>query len=161
MRRVPLEEKVRRVIPFLERAGWVTAPVDERHVARVVEAIGDRLKVYGDILLQGSFFFGDEVAVDEKAFAKRLLAPGAADKLAAYRAWLAGRDAFDAASLEKDTQEWLAANGLALGDIVHAVRVAVTGTSSGPGLFDCVSVVGKARCLRRIDRALDKARAHA
>jgi glutamyl-tRNA synthetase len=44
-----------------------------------------------------------------------------------------------------------------MGDIVHAVRVAVTGTAVGPGLFDCLEIVGQALCLRRIDRALAKA----
>jgi glutamyl-tRNA synthetase len=47
---------------------------------------------------------------------------------------------------------------VALGDIVHAVRVAVTGTAAGPGLFDCLALIGKDLCLRRIDRALAKAR---
>ena len=41
-----------------------------------------------------------------------------------------------------------------MGDIVHAVRVATTGTAIGPGLFDCLSILGKDMCLRRIDRAL-------
>ena len=53
----------------------------------------------------------------------------------------------------------MAAKGLGLGDIVHAVRIAVTGVPVGPGLFDCLAVLGKETCLRRIDRALAKARA--
>src|SRR6185369_11721879 len=101
-------------------------------LARIVEALGDRLKVFGDILLQAPFFFGDDVpSVDEKAFAKRVLAPGAAERLSDYRAWLAARDAaaFDAAALEQGTHDHLAARAIALGDIVHAVRVAVTGVA--------------------------------
>ncbi len=88
MRELPLAEKVAGVLPFLERAGLLEAPVSDAaraHVARVVETLGDRLRVFGDILLQGAFFFGEEVAVDEKAFAKRVLAPGAVDKLTDYR----------------------------------------------------------------------------
>jgi glutamyl-tRNA synthetase len=164
MRKLPASDKVAGVLPFLERAGWVTAPVSDdtrAYVARVVEALGDRIKVFGDILLQASFFFvaGDEIAFDDKAFAKRVLAPGAVDRLADYRGWLAGQTAFDAASLDKGTQELMAAKGLGLGDIVHAVRIAVTGVPVGPGLFDTLSVLGKETCLRRIDRTLVKARA--
>ena len=116
--------------------------------------------MFGDILLQASFFFvpGDEVAFDDKAFAKRVQAPGAVDRLAEYRGWLADQTAFDAAYLEKGTQDLMAAKGLGLGDIVHAVRVAVTGVAVGPGLFDTLSVLGKEACLRRIDRALARAR---
>jgi glutamyl-tRNA synthetase len=121
MQAVPLEEKVRRVRPFVERAGIT---VDDATLARLVAALGDRLKVYGDILLQGAYFFGEEVpSWDDKAFTKRVMAPGAIDKLTAYREWLGTREAFDAAALERDTQAWLGERGWALGDIVHPVRV--------------------------------------
>lgn len=159
MQAVPLADKVRRVRPFVERAGIA---VDDDTLARIVEALGDRIKVFGDILVQGAYFFGDEVpAWDEKAFAKRVLAPGACDKLRAYRDWLAAADAtrFDARSLDEATQAWLGARGWALGDIVHAVRVAVTGVGGGPGLFDCLALLGRERCVARIDRALQKASA--
>jgi glutamyl-tRNA synthetase len=161
MRALPTAEKVRRVLPFLERAGLLSPPLDaatEARVAQVVETLGDRLKVFGDVLLQGAFFFGEEVPIDEKAFTKRVMAPGAADRLADYRTWLAGRDSFAAGALEQQTQGYLAERGLALGDIVHAVRVAVTGTAAGPGLFETLAVVGKDLTLRRIDRALARAR---
>ena len=161
MRELPLDRKVAAVFPFLERAGIVHPPHSDAlaaKVARIVTALGDRLKVFGDIVLQSRFFFGEEVTFDDKAFTKRLLAPGAAERLAAYREWLAtqpGDDAsFTAASIEHGTHEFLAARGWGLGEIVHAIRVAVTGTGVGPGLFDCVAIVGRDLCLRRIDRAL-------
>jgi glutamyl-tRNA synthetase len=161
MRDLPAEARVDGALSFLSRAGLVPAAPDaatRARVARIVEALGDRLKVFGDVLLQARFFFTDEVEYDDKAFAKRVQAPGAADRLADYRAWLAARDAFDAASLERDTTALMSSRGLGLGDIVHAVRVAVTGTAVGPGLFDCLEIIGKDASLRRIDRALARAR---
>jgi glutamyl-tRNA synthetase len=166
MKSVPLEEKVERTLPYLVRAGLV-ARGDERretrrHVARVIEACGDRIKVFGDILLQGAFLFGDEVpAWDEKAFARRVEAPGAALLLADYRAWLAGRPpaVWDSgAELERETEGFLAERGKELGDLVHAVRVATTGVAAGPGLFDCLWVLGPTVALARIDAALARAR---
>ncbi|MGZ3428658.1 MAG: glutamate--tRNA ligase [Polyangia bacterium] len=157
MQAVPLDEKVRRVRPFVERAGFVA---DDDKLRRIVEALGDRIKVFGDILIQGAYFFGDDVpAWDDKAFQKRVMAAGAVEKLEAYKQWLATRAAFDAPSLEQATQAWLGERGWALGDIVHAVRVAVTGVGGGPGLFDCLALIGKDGCVRRIDRAIAKARA--
>jgi glutamyl-tRNA synthetase len=164
MKELPLAEKVAGVLPFLKRAGWVRTPVGDAErakAARVVEALGDRLKVFGDILLQAGFFFKDPVTFDDKAFSKRLLAPGAAERLSEYRAWLADRaadGAFEATRLEADTQLWLGERALGLGDIVHAVRVAITGTAVGPGLFDCLAVLGKEASLRRIDAALERVR---
>jgi glutamyl-tRNA synthetase len=159
MKQVPVAEKVRRVRPYLERAGWLGAAGDDddAYLARVVEALADRIKVFGDILLQGAFFFGEAVTFDDKAFDKRVRAAGAVDKLRDYRAWLAERSDFAAAALESGTQAWLAERGLGLGDIVHAVRVAATGVAGGPGLFECLSVIGRRRCLARIDAAIARA----
>jgi glutamyl-tRNA synthetase len=161
MQALPLAAKVKGVLPFLQRAGLVTEPTPEieARVTRIVETLADRIKVFGDILLQAGFFFGEEVAYDDKAFSKRVLADGAPERLADYRAWLSERTAFDTATLERETHAWLAEKGIALGDIVHAIRVAVTGSGTGPGLFECLSLVGKELSLRRIDRALAKARA--
>ena len=46
----------------------------------------------------------------------------------------------------------------AMGDVIHAIRVAVTGKSTGPGLFDCLAILGRDRCLARIDRAVAEAK---
>jgi glutamyl-tRNA synthetase len=154
MAKVPLAEKVVRCRPFLQRAGWA---FDDAYLTRVIEALGDRIKVFGDILLQASFFFGEIGVWDEKAFAKRV--PPAVELLGHYRDWLKTREDFAAPSLEEATKAWLAERNLGLGDLVHAVRVAITGTAAGPGLFDCVSLVGKERCVQRIDAALAKAAA--
>jgi glutamyl-tRNA synthetase len=49
---------------------------------------------------------------------------------------------------------FLEEQGVKIGDVVHAVRVAVTGKGVGPGLYDCLELIGKSSCLTRIDRAL-------
>ncbi len=158
MQAVPVERKVALVLPFLEQAGWVASPPSDEvaaRLARIVEALGDRLKVAGDILDYRYFFTADEaLSYDEKAFAKRVGAPGAAELLADYRGRLAEIEPFDAASLEAMTKQFVADRGLGLGAIVHAGRLAVTGSPVGPGLFDCLEIVGREGCLRRIDRAL-------
>jgi len=41
-----------------------------------------------------------------------------------------------------------------ISDIVHTLRVAVTGKSVGPGVYDCLAILGRTACLARIDRAL-------
>ncbi len=157
MRELPLEEKVAKTLPFLQKAGLVGAEVSQEErtkVSKILVALGDRVKVFGDIVLQAKFFFGDEVVYDEKAFAKRVLAPGAVEKLEAYRAWLADRKQWDAATLEKETHDFLAEKGWGLGDIVHSVRVAVTGVGVGPGLFDCLAILGKSIVPLRMGTAL-------
>ncbi len=62
--------------------------------------------------------------------------------------------------LEAALQAFIAEQGIKIGDIIHAIRVATTGKAVGAGLYDCLEILGKETCLTRIDRALEKAKAH-
>ena len=71
-----------------------------------------------------------------------------------YRDLLATIDPFAADRLEAATHEFVESNGIKIGDIVHAVRVAITGKAVGFGLFETLAILGRERCLARIERAL-------
>ena len=163
MRELPTKRKVPLMLSFLQRAGLVTDPppcsVGER-LTRIIDISGDRLKVAGDILPYADFFFvpDDKLAYDEKAFDKNLRAPGAADLLTRFRACLPTAEPFDAPTLEKQLHDFVAAEGIKIGQIIHALRVAVTGKAVGPGLFDSLAILGRESSQARIDRAL--ARVH-
>ena len=160
MHRLPLAARAAAAVPFLQRNGALPeapSPADLERVSRVVAAAGERLKVAGDILGYLEFFRPDDAfPYDEKAFAKRLRAEGAADRLGRFRAVLATVDPFDAATLHDAMQRFIAAEGIAIGRIIHAVRVAVTGKAVGFGLFEGLEILGREACLARIDRALGR-----
>jgi glutamyl-tRNA synthetase len=161
MQALPLKQRVSRMLDFLQQAKLVPTPAPCEvgpKLTRIVEAAGDRLKVFGDIIAYADFFFQDEITYDEKAFEKNLLKPGAAELLATFRQVLAGVEPFDVPNLEQALQAFVAAEGIKIGDIIHAVRVATTGKPVGAGLYDCLDILGKQTCLERIDRALAMAR---
>ena len=60
----------------------------------------------------------------------------------------------DAASLEKLFGDLAAARGLALGKVAQPVRVALTGGTASPGIYDVIVLLGKAESLRRLDDAI-------
>jgi len=156
-----LAEKCGGCRPFLVQAGLLAHDDEDNPVLpALVTALGDRLKLFSDILSYDEYFVADEqMMIDEKAFDKRLRqSPRAQELLATYRAMLERAPQFAAASLEAEFKAWLERDGIAFGEIVHALRVAVTGKSAGPGLFDCLQLVGKEGCLKRIDRALERCR---
>ena len=153
------DQKVAGCLPFLVRSGLVSEPVSDEQrsfVARLIAALGERLKLFSDIVGYDEYFVADaDLAYDEKTFDKRLRnADGATNLLREYRDRLAETDAVDAAALESFTTEFVTARGMKLGDLVHALRVAVTGKPAGPGMFDCLALLGRERCLARIDQAL-------
>jgi glutamyl-tRNA synthetase len=159
MQRLPVKQRVAKMLPFLQAAGLISSPPPcdvGPKLARIVEAAGDRLKTAGDILAYADFFFlpDDTFPYDEKDFEKRLKAPGASELLTKFKARLAEVEPFEVEPLEQMLKQFVETEGLKLGDVVHPVRVAVSGKGVGPGLYDCLALLGKAACLRRIDRAL-------
>ena len=158
MQALGVDQRVDRVLPFLEQAGLVSTPVCDTARARtrsVVAAAGDRLKVAGDILDYPEFFLDDDTfEYDQKAFAKRLGKEGAVPRLERFRDRLRELPTFGAADLEQALHAFVEAEGIKIGQIIHAVRVAVTGKAVGFGLFEGLAILGREACLRRIDRAL-------
>jgi len=159
MQQLPAAAKAAMATPYVRKAG-LAAGLDNgalgARVGAIVAAAGDRIKVAGDILDYRDLFIPDgELGYEEKAFAKRLRKPeGAGERLRRFRDRLAAADDFRPEALEALMQEFVAAEGIGHGEIVHAVRVAVTGKAVGFGLFDILSILGRDRCLARIDRAL-------
>jgi glutamyl-tRNA synthetase len=159
MQRLPVAARAEMAAPFVRRAG-LAAGLDNgalgARVSAIVGAAGERIKVAGDILDYRDFFVPDgSLEYDGQAFAKRLRkAAGAGERLRRFRDRLAVEADFTPAALEALMQGFVDAEGIGHGEIVHAVRVAVTGKAVGFGLFDILAILGRDRCLARIDRAL-------
>jgi len=158
MGELPLEKKVDGALPYLVKAGLIADPPEpatHEYVRRVVVALGERLKVFSDILDAREFFVADDrFDYDEAAFKKRVCAEGVPDRIARFRAMLAAAEPFEQETLEELLRAFVESEGIKTGEIIHAIRVAVTGKSTGPGLFDCLALLGRQRCLARIDRTL-------
>jgi glutamyl-tRNA synthetase len=161
MMALSVDQRAARCLAYVEQAGWVSAPAGDAERAKVraiVAAASERIKIAGDVLDYDEFFVADDRLVyDDKAFEKRLRKPPrAAELLRALAGELAAASDFSAAALEPLLHGFVEARGLGLGDIVHAVRVAVTGKAVGFGLFDILAILGRDRVLARIDRALER-----
>lgn len=152
MAALPVAEKVAMVTPYLCRAGL---PADPAEVTAVVEAAGPRLKVAGDILDYPEFFQTDEqVVYDPKAVEKHVTKEPAAGWVAGLRELVAAANPFDVPTLKGMTEEYAAARGAKLLPVSQTLRVLVTGKEVGFGTFDTLAVLGKERCLARIDRIM-------
>jgi glutamyl-tRNA synthetase len=134
----------------------VVPPVGTVDLKEVIRHAGDRIKVAGDILDFVDFFLpDDEFSHDESALAKRITdPPEAIPLLRAFRDDLAKQEDFSHAALEQLMQNFLEAKQIKMNQIIHALRVAVTGKSIGLGLFETLEILGKERTLRRMDRTL-------
>ena len=162
MNQLSLEEKVAGAIPYLEQAKWVTSPCTAEEMAliqKVIEAMQDRLVLFSDVLKFDEFFTPDEeLSFDEKGFKKRIIKPElAVELLGKIKTFLATRDSFDAQSCDENVHQFVEQEGIGIGQIIHALRVAITGKPSGVGMFDAMAILGRERCVERVSRALEHA----
>lgn len=159
MNQVPTVQKVSMVLPYLHQAGLVadpTPPGIEQKVTQIVTAAGDRIRVAGDILDYEDFFTADdELTYDAKAFDKRLRnAPEAAELLTKFKDELARAEPFTAENLDRVLHAFVESQEIKIAQLIHPLRVAVTGKAVGFGLFDTLAILGREACLARIDQAL-------
>jgi glutamyl-tRNA synthetase len=155
MRALPRDQREAACRAVLQARGLWNDALPADYLGRVLDVLAERIKLFADIADAG-YFFTEDFAFDEKSVQKRLRKPGALELLAATRAAYAALTDFTAASAEAALRELAAARGLSMGDLVHPVRVAVSGTGVGPSLFPMLEVLGKERSLQRMDRALEK-----
>ena len=161
MQKYPMKQKVAKVLPYLQRTGVIATPPPcdtAPKLTQILEAAGNRIKTFGDILDYTNFFTADEaLAYDEAAFAKSITqAPGATELLAKFNAQLATVEPYETAPLETFTQQFMAAEGKKIGELIHPLRVALTGKGVGLGLFDTLVILGRERSQHRIALAIAK-----
>ncbi|QDT99349.1 glutamate--tRNA ligase [Gimesia aquarii] len=159
MNQLSMDEKVERCSPFLEKAGLVqdaSAPETKQRISHVIIGMEDRLKIASDILDFDEFFVADDQLVyDAKAFKKRIKKSAeAVTLLEKLKEKLAQASDFNAEALDQLLHDFVEQEGIGMGQIIHALRVAVSGKGTGIGMFDCLAILGKESCVQRIDHAI-------
>jgi len=157
LRQLPAKEFVEKLRFFLERdlPAEVERPVDVERLVPIAPLIQERLKTLDEAAEMASFFFTGALEYDPALLVQRRM-DGASTAAALRRSLeaLAELDPFDAASLEGVLRPLAAELGLKAGQLFGALRVAVTGREAAPPLFQTMEVVGRERCLARIERAI-------
>lgn len=140
-----------RLVPFFERAGLAT---DAARIRAVVPLIQPRIETLADAPALVDFLWADAVApaVGEMV-PKGLDAADAAELLAAADAALGGLEAWDHAGIEVALRAVAADRGLKAGAAFQPIRLAVTGRSVAPPLFETLEVLGRDATHARIAAA--------
>lgn len=152
-------ELARRCLPFLVKAGLVEAEPGAEKLAYIGEVIAleqERIKTLAEAPIVSDFFLlaDDQIAYEDKGVAKWLSKPEHAERIRAVKAIIENQEAITVESAEAAVRSVIDDLGVKSGDVIHPVRVAVTGRTTGPGLFETMAVLGRARLLSRFDRAL-------
>jgi glutamyl-tRNA synthetase len=155
IRATPVSALAEQLPFFLEKEG-VSDVEQGAYLNAVVEQMRPRSKTLVEMARGASFYFREDFPYDGKGATKHL-SPAAREGLLLVRDRFAAMDAElfpDEAAVEAVFQETAAGLGVKLGAIAQPARMALTGKTASPGLFEMVRVLGKERVLGRFDRAL-------
>jgi glutamyl-tRNA synthetase len=150
LRALPVAEFVARCEPWLTAPGvpWPLDRFDAAAFEVMAPLVQERVTVLSEVPAMVDFLFLDEPPMDETAWEKAMKAPAAAlldDTLAAYE-----QCTWTAEPLKEALTVVGEAHGLKLGKAQAPVRVAVTGRTVGPPLFESLAVLGRSRTLDRL-----------
>jgi glutamyl-tRNA synthetase len=157
MVRLAPSELARRVRPAFQAAGlWDDRLLADRHAwfFAVLELLKPRARHLDDFAERGRFFFTDSLQYDPAAVASNLRTAGTADHLSALADAFADVLSFDPSSTEGTLRSVAHSRGVKAATLIQAVRVAVTGGSVSPGLFEVLALLGRERSIRRIHAAV-------
>jgi len=139
--------------PTAEEAAYLVA---------VIDLMKERARTLNQLVDNSGFFFTEQFEFDEVGVRKRLLKPEGMDAtLAQLAESLEGVAPWTAEAVEVSFRASADAQGVAHGTAIHGTRVAVTGQTVGPGLFELLAVLGRDRTTARLRATADKLRAGA
>jgi len=146
------DEYAARTLPFLEARGLPGVGADA--VKRALYTIRERATTFVQAADMLDPFFREPPALDEKASAKFLVKDAEA-KLTGFRDAIAKSTEWSEADLEAKVNEWLAEAALEMKAVGQPVRVALTGRTASPGLYQVLFVLGRDVSLARLTRAAE------
>jgi glutamyl-tRNA synthetase len=127
---------------------------NDPYLCAVIRLLKERSKRITEIVDNSVYFFKDPESYEEKA-AKKNFTPQAPQVLSALVDKLEAGNSFTKDDLERMFHDFAQENGIGLGDCVHPTRLAISGVSFGPGLFELMEVLGKETVVRRMKKAID------
>jgi glutamyl-tRNA synthetase len=154
MKTKPLSDLARAVVPFIAAKGY-SVPGDAHWLEKMIATLRERAKTLAELVDSAHFFLADEITIDEKA-AKKFLTPEIAEPLNRLIEELSSTDDFEQAAIERVFSSVLEECGLPMGQLAQPVRIALTGSTVSPGIYEVISVLGKDRTLRRLRAALQR-----
>jgi glutamyl-tRNA synthetase len=152
-------EIVLELRPLLDQAGIgdEASRADRQWLERLVVLVRERTKTLVEMVHWVEPYFGQDPAIDEAA-AKKFLTAAIAAPLADLIGRYEALPAFSKESWEGVFKTFVEERGIKMGQLAQPVRVALTGRTASPGLFEVMGILGRERTLHRLHRGLERAR---
>ncbi len=151
IRNKPPEEIVGLILPLLKERGLNVEPDDK--LIKIVKELSPRAKTLVDIAGSLDYFYADEIIYEEKADYK-FLTHETAGILTDVKEQLSILSDFTVDNMHSAFERVMVEREVKLGAIAQPVRVALTGGTVSPGIFEVMDIMGKEMVINRLDKAV-------
>src|SRR6266704_3636756 len=164
IRQLSLDDLTQRTIPYLERPevegglpDSIQRPLGREYTSRVLQLEQERLKTLGEAATRVAFFYTGALTYDPALLVQKKM-DVASTRAALIRArdLLVSLKTWTHEAMETPMSDLAVELGLSRGQLFGAVRVAVSGSTATPPLFQMMEVLGRERCMTRIEQAIAK-----
>ena len=159
LRQLSLEEFAKFAIPFLDRdlPDSVKRPLDSDYIRQFMPLIQERARTLAEVPQLADFFFLEELQYDTNLLlSKHMDAKSAAQAIETALQKLEALGTWNAISLEDVLRPLAAELGLSAGQFFGLLRVAITGRTAAPPLFQTMAILGREGCFKRLSTALQR-----
>ncbi len=161
IRQLPADKLAELTRPFLVKAypsivEMEKSDLGRKHIDQVLAALKERLKTVNEVAGLSGFFFLEEIPYNTEAVEKHLKGEGVDNILSKLKERLAGVDPFTKDKIEPVFRDLAKELGIKAGAVIHPARVALTGRSDSPPMFDTVEIIGKEISIKRLNDVIDR-----
>lgn len=141
-----------RIIPLLVEKKYIPEKgFDREYVLSIIKLFQERLPTLNDFALRADYFFLDEIDIEPQA-KEKFLSRDFSKEFKLFLERLEQLKPFDAAHIEAAFRDLMEELNLQAKELIHPIRVALTGKTVGPGLFDLIYCLGKEKVKKRLSR---------
>jgi len=145
-----------QIIPLLKEKGYLAEDsFDRNYINSLVKLFQPRLTVVNEFTDWADFFFVDELSIDPKA-EEKYLSRDFSKEFTAFNQRLDNLDKFEIDTIEATFRDMVQELGIEAKILIHPIRVALTGKTIGPGLFEVIYYLGRERTKERLARWIKK-----
>ncbi|MBI4826920.1 MAG: glutamate--tRNA ligase [Nitrospirae bacterium] len=148
------------VIPFLVKDGLLKegGSIDMAWLSKAVLTLKERSKTLVELAESMRYYIAEEIKYDDKA-CKKFLNKDCLELLVELKERLAAASDFSSSALESIFKSIVEKHGANLGKLAQPVRVAITGGTASPGIFEVLEIVGKEKTVKRLEKAVEAIKA--
>jgi glutamyl-tRNA synthetase len=152
-RELPADRFYELGVHAFAKAGVDTNKFEVNYVKAALDTCRGKIKTFSELPAYAGFYFKDDFSYEPEA-AKKAFVPENKPRVEKLRDAFAKLEKFDAASIEAALKATATELGVKVGVLVQPTRLAATGQPHGPSLYHLLEVLGKAKALARIEKAL-------